>query len=342
MGTLLQVRNLQTQFNTEEGVVHAVDGVSYDVEEGETLGLVGESGCGKSVSALSILRLIPNPPGKIVGGEILFEGQDILKMSEEEIRHIRGNRIAMVFQEPMTSLNPVLTIGRQLTEALELHMKMDNSGARKRAAELLDMVGIPAASNRLDDYPHQFSGGMRQRVMIAMALSCNPKLLLADEPTTALDVTIQAQILEIMARLSRELGTAVVVITHNLGVVARYADRVNVMYAGKVVETSTADDLYANPRHPYTIGLLKSVPRLDQGKKDRLIPIEGVPPDLVHRPAGCAFAPRCAYKIDKCLTEIPPLMAAGDKHQAACWVMPTIETPIPGKTVVAQESGANG
>ena len=247
MGTLLQVKNLQTQFNTEEGVVHAVDGVTYDVEEGETLGLVGESGCGKSVSALSILRLIPNPPGKIVGGEIIFEGHDILKMSEEEVRHIRGNRIAMVFQEPMTSLNPVLTIGRQLTEALELHLKMDNSQARRRATELLDMVGIPASSARLDDYPHQFSGGMRQRVMIAMALSCNPKLLLADEPTTALDVTIQAQILEIMARLSRELGTAVVVITHNLGVVARYADRVNVMYAGKVVETAAADELYANP-----------------------------------------------------------------------------------------------
>jgi oligopeptide transport system ATP-binding protein len=341
MGTLLQVRDLQTQFNTEEGIVHAVDGVSYDVEEGETLGLVGESGCGKSVSALSILRLIPNPPGKIVGGEIFFEGQDILKMSEEEVRHIRGNRIAMVFQEPMTSLNPVLTIGRQLTEALELHLKMDNSAARKRAAELLEMVGIPAAANRLDDYPHQFSGGMRQRVMIAMALSCNPKLLLADEPTTALDVTIQAQILEIMARLSRELGTAVVVITHNLGVVARYADRVNVMYAGKIVEMATADELYANPRHPYTIGLLKSVPRLDQNKKDRLIPIEGVPPDLVHRPAGCSFAPRCAYKIDKCLTDIPPLAAAADRHQAACWVMPTIATPIPGLTGVAQGSGAN-
>src|SRR3974377_2411521 len=247
MGPLLQVRDLKTQFFPEEGVVRAVDGVSYDVEEGETLGLVGESGCGKSVSALSILRLIPNPPGKIVQGEILFEGEDLLKMSEEEIRHVRGNRIAMVFQEPMTSLNPVLTIGRQLTEALELHLKMDRAAANKRAAELLEMVGIPAAASRLNDYPHQFSGGMRQRVMIAMALSCNPKLLLADEPTTALDVTIQAQILEIMARLSRELGTAVVIITHNLGVVARYADRVNVMYAGKIVETAWAKELQANP-----------------------------------------------------------------------------------------------
>src|SRR5690242_20042621 len=303
MASLLRVKDLQTAFFTEEGIVNAVNGVSYEVNEGETLALVGESGCGKSVSALSILRLIPNPPGKIVGGEIMFDGQDLLKMDEEEIRHVRGNRIAMVFQEPMTSLNPVLTIGRQLTEALELHLKMDHSSSSKRAAELLEMVGIPSAASRLNDYPHQFSGGMRQRVMIAMALSCNPKLLLADEPTTALDVTIQAQILEIMARLSRELGTAVVIITHNLGVVARYADRVNVMYAGKVVETASAKDLYANPRHPYTIGLLKSVPRLDQGRKDRLVPIEGAPPDLVNPPAGCNFVPRCAYKIDKCMSE---------------------------------------
>ena len=325
MGTLLQIRDLTTEFYTEEGVVHAVDGVSYDVQEGETLGLVGESGSGKSVSALSILRLIPNPPGKIVKGEVLFEGEDILKMSGEEIRHIRGNRIAMVFQEPMTSLNPVLTIGRQLTEALELHLKMDSSSAKRRASELLDMVGIPAGGARLNDYPHQFSGGMRQRVMIAMALSCNPKLLLADEPTTALDVTIQAQVLEILARLSSELGTAVVIITHNLGVVARYADRVNVMYAGRIVETATADDLYAHPRHPYTIGLLKSVPRLDQSKKDRLIPINGVPPDLVNRPVGCSFAPRCEFKIDKCITDNPPLMPVGEKHESACWVNPTID-----------------
>jgi oligopeptide transport system ATP-binding protein len=326
MGTLLQIKNLTTQFFTEEGIVHAVDGVSYDVEEGETLGLVGESGSGKSVSALSILRLIPNPPGKITDGEVFFEGEDILKMDEEEVRHIRGNRIAMVFQEPMTSLNPVLTIGRQLTEALELHLKMDSNAAKKRAAELLDMVGIPSGGARLNDYPHQFSGGMRQRVMIAMALSCNPKLLLADEPTTALDVTIQAQVLEILARLSRELGTAVMIITHNLGVVARYADRVNVMYAGRIVESAAAAELYARPRHPYTIGLLKSVPRLDQGKKDRLIPIDGVPPDLVHRPKGCSFAPRCQYKIEKCVVEDPPLMPVGDKHLSACWVQPTVDT----------------
>ena len=320
MSKLLQVRDLKTHFFTDEGVVKAVDGVSYDLEEGETLGLVGESGCGKSVSALSLLRLIPSPPGKIVGGEVLFEGQDLMRLDEDEIRHIRGNRIAMVFQEPMTSLNPVLTIGRQLTEGLELHLKMDRAAARRRAIELLEMVGIPEAPTRLNDYPHQFSGGMRQRVMIAMALSCNPKLLLADEPTTALDVTIQAQILEIMARLSRELGTAVIIITHNLGVVARYADRVNVMYAGKIVETASARTLYADPRHPYTVGLLKSVPRLDQVRKDKLEPIEGVPPDLINMPQGCSFYPRCAYRLDKCREEAPPLLQVDSNHYAACWV----------------------
>ncbi len=319
MGALLSVKDLQTHFFTEEGVVRAVDGVSYEIEEGETLGLVGESGCGKSVSALSILRLIPNPPGKIVGGQILFEDQDLLKMDEDEIRHIRGNRIAMVFQEPMTSLNPVLTIGRQLTEALELHLKMDRHAANRRAVELLEMVGIPEAGGRLGDYPHQFSGGMRQRVMIAMALSCNPKLLLADEPTTALDVTIQAQILEIMARLSKELGTAVIIITHNLGVVARYADRVNVMYAGRVVETASAKELYANPRHPYTLGLLRSVPRLDESRKEKLEPIEGLPPDLAHMPQGCAFYARCRFHVDRCLNERPDLMLVGERHLAACW-----------------------
>jgi oligopeptide transport system ATP-binding protein len=319
MATLLRVKDLRTHFFTEEGVVRAVDGVSYDLEEGETLGLVGESGCGKSVSALSILRLIPNPPGKIIGGEVWFDGQDILKADEDEIRHIRGNRIAMVFQEPMTSLNPVLTIGRQITEALELHLKMDKHASSKRATELLEMVGIPEAGARLNDYPHQFSGGMRQRVMIAMALSCNPKLLLADEPTTALDVTIQAQILEIMARLSKELGTAVIIITHNLGVVARYADRVNVMYAGRIVETATAKELYSNPRHPYTLGLLRSVPRLDEIRKDKLEPIEGVPPDLVNLPRGCPFYPRCRFHVEKCLDESPPLLMVGERHFSACW-----------------------
>jgi oligopeptide transport system ATP-binding protein len=259
-----------------------------------------------------------------VDGEIWFEGEDLLNVSEEEVRHIRGNRIAMIFQEPMTSLNPVLTIGRQVTEALELHMRMDRRSATRRAVELLEMVGIPDAPTRLKEYPHQFSGGMRQRVMIAMGLSCNPRLLLADEPTTALDVTIQAQILETMAQLSKEFGTAVIIITHNLGVIARYAQRVNVMYAGKIVEASTSREVYGSPRHPYTIGLLKSVPRLDQIRKDKLDPIDGFPPDLINMPPGCSFYPRCQYRIDRCQEEEPPLMLAGEKHYSACWVMPTI------------------
>ncbi|MCI0849438.1 MAG: ABC transporter ATP-binding protein [Chloroflexi bacterium] len=325
MTPLLQIKELRTSFFTDDGVVKAVDGVTYDVQEGETLGLVGESGCGKSVSALSILRLIPTPPGRIVGGEVIFEGEDLLKVDEDQIRHVRGNQIAMIFQEPMTSLNPVLTIGRQLTEALELHLSMASSDATQRAIELLELVGIPEAATRINDYPHQFSGGMRQRVMIAMALSCNPKLLLADEPTTALDVTIQAQILEILARLSREMGTSVVIITHNLGVVARYADRVNVMYAGKIVESATADDLYAKPRHPYTVGLLTSVPRLDQERKTKLKVIEGVPPDLINLPKGCSFEPRCSFSVDRCKDEIPPLMQVGEKHQAACWEWKAVE-----------------
>ncbi len=316
---LLQVRDLRTQFNTEEGVVRAVDGVSFDIYPGEILGLVGESGCGKSVSALSILRLIPTPPGKIVSGEVTFEGEDMAKMDETEIRHIRGFKIAMIFQEPMTSLNPVLTIGRQITETLELHLHLNHRAAIDRAVELLNMVGISDARARINDYPHQFSGGMRQRVMIAMGLSCNPKLLLADEPTTALDVTIQAQILEIMTRLTRELGTAVIIITHNLGVVARYADRVNVMYAGKIVEAATAPDLYANPRHPYTLGLLKCVPRLDRTLKGKLDPIEGMPPDLIELPPGCSFQPRCPFSVERCSEEIPPLQSVGDHHTSACW-----------------------
>jgi len=320
MAGLLQVKDLRTHFFTDEGVVRAVDGISYDVEEGETMGLVGESGCGKSVSALSILRLIPSPPGKIVGGEVWFDGRDLLKVNEEEIRHVRGNRIAMIFQEPMTSLNPVLTIGRQITEALELHLKMNRNAANRRAVELLEMVGIPEGHTRLNDYPHQFSGGMRQRVMIAMALSCNPKLLLADEPTTALDVTIQAQILEILARLSSEFKTAVIIITHNLGVVARYADRVNVMYAGKIVESGSAREIYGQPRHPYTLGLLRSVPRLDEARRDKLVPIEGLPPDLANIPPGCSFYPRCSYHIDRCRQEEPPFMLVDGKHYAACWV----------------------
>ena len=320
MGTLLSVRDLKTQFHTHEGVVKAVDGVTYDVEEGETLGLVGESGCGKSVSALSLMRLIADPPGRIVGGEIMFEGRDVLKLSEDEMRSIRGNKMAMIFQEPMTSLNPVLTIGRQLSEAVELHMKLNKAQGRKRAVELLEMVGIPEADRRVDDYPHQFSGGMRQRVMIAMGMSCNPKLLLADEPTTALDVTIQAQVLEIVQKLCSEMGTAVVIITHNLGVVARYADRVNVMYAGKIIERADAAELYSNPSHPYTLGLLHSVPRLDQAMKEKLDPIEGLPPDLINLPPGCPFVPRCKFAKPKCMEVYPPLFEVGKDHTAACWV----------------------
>lgn len=325
MATLLEVNDLATFFYTQDGVVKAVDGVTYDLQEGETLGLVGESGCGKSVSALSILKLIPNPPGKIVRGEIIFEGQDLLKMDDEQIRTIRGNRIAMIFQEPMTSLNPVLSIGRQLTEALELHMGLNTTDARSRAAEFLDMVGIPDGGNRLNDYPHQFSGGMRQRVMIAMAMSCEPKLLIADEPTTALDVTIQAQILELMQRISKETGTAILVITHNLGVVARYAHRVNVMYAGKIIERSSAAEIYAHPRHPYTLGLLHSVPRLDQPRREKLEPIEGMPPDLIALPDGCPFRPRCTYAIDRCEQEHPPLVDVREAHTSACWVADQLE-----------------
>jgi oligopeptide/dipeptide ABC transporter ATP-binding protein len=323
---LLDVKELKTYFHTMEGVVRAVDGVSYGVDEGETLGLVGESGCGKSVSALSIMRLIPDPPGKIVGGEVFFENEDLLKLPNEEMRRVRGRKIAMVFQEPMTSLNPVLTIERQLTEALQVHLKMDKSAAVKRAMELLERVGIPDPGRRLKQYPHQFSGGMRQRLMIAMALSCEPRLIIADEPTTALDVTIQAQVLELMKELSQQAGVALIIITHNLGVVARYADRVNVMYAGRVIEKGTSREIYATPRHPYTIGLLHSVPRLDQPRKEKLDPIEGQPPDLVNLPPGCPFKPRCRYAIEKCANEYPPLVSVGNGHQSACWVADKLET----------------
>ena len=319
MAKLLEVNDLATHFFTQDGVVKAVDGISYHVEEGEVLGIVGESGCGKSVSALSIMRLVANPPGRTVRGEVIFDGEDILKLADAEMRHIRGNRIAMVFQEPMTSLNPVLTIGRQLTETLELHQRMNKTEARDRAAELLRIVGIPDSERRLKDYPHQFSGGMRQRVMIAMALSCNPRLIIADEPTTALDVTIQAQILELMQELAREFGTAMVIITHNLGVVARYASRVVVMYAGKIIETGSALDIYHSPKHPYTLGLLRSVPRLDAEERKKLEAIEGLPPDLIDLPAGCSFAPRCRFAYERCSQEMPELEGVGDGHDAACW-----------------------
>jgi oligopeptide/dipeptide ABC transporter ATP-binding protein len=317
---LLEVRNLTTHFLTAAGVVRAVDGVSWDIREGETVALVGESGCGKSVSALSVMRLVPAPAGRIVGGQVLFKGRDLLTLSEEEMRRIRGREIAMIFQEPMTSLNPVLSIGRQLTEGLEIHLGLSPAEARRRAVELLAMVGIPDPERRLAQYPHQFSGGMRQRMMIAMALACHPSLILADEPTTALDVTIQAQILELLKDLSRRLGVAMLIITHNLGVVARYADRVNVMYAGRIIEHGTARELYRNPRHPYTLGLLRSVPRLDEPRRERLAPIEGQPPDLTRLPPGCAFAPRCSFRVERCLTEAPPLGPVGaDGHVSACW-----------------------
>ncbi len=333
MAALLDVRHLSTQFTTGGGIVRAVDDVSWDVREGETVALVGESGCGKSVSALSVMRLVAAPAGRIVGGEIWFGGRDLLRLSEEEMRRVRGREIAMVFQEPMTSLNPVLSVGRQLTEGVEIHLGADSARARARAEELLHMVGIPDPARRLRQYPHQFSGGMRQRMMIAMALACEPSLVLADEPTTALDVTIQAQILELMKSLSRRLGVAMLIITHNLGVVARYADRVNVMYAGRIMEQGSAKELYAHPRHPYTLGLLRSVPRLDAPRRARLDPIDGQPPDLARLPAGCAFAPRCTFRVERCLVERPVLRPAGDDgHVSACW---EIER-LPDTTVVAE------
>ena len=320
MATLLEVQELKTTFATSGGLVRAVDGVSWDVNEGETVALVGESGCGKSVSALSIMRLVAPPAGRIESGRILFKGRDLLALSEPEMNAIRGCEIAMVFQEPMTSLNPVLTIGRQLTEGLEIHLNMKPAQAQARAVELLGLVGIADPERRLAQYPHHFSGGMRQRMMIAMALACNPSLILADEPTTALDVTIQAQILELMQSLSKRLGVAMLIITHNLGVVARYADRVNVMYAGRIIERATAAELYANPRHPYTLGLLRSVPRLDEPRRARLDPIEGQPPDLSRLPAGCAFAPRCSFRVARCEAQAPALAQAGPGgHVAACW-----------------------
>jgi oligopeptide transport system ATP-binding protein len=320
MADLLEVKNLKTEFHTQDGVVHAVNGVNFNVSEGETLGIVGESGCGKSVTVLSVMRLIPVPPGKIVDGQVIFDGRDLLKLDDEEIRQVRGNRIAMIFQDPMTSLNPVLTINQQVSEALELHLNMDKGTARKRTIELLTMVGIPEAANRVDDYPHQFSGGMRQRVMIAMALSCNPQLLIADEPTTALDVTIQAQILDLVRRLKREIGMAIIWITHDLGVVAGLAERVIVMYAGFIIEEARVKDVYGDPRHPYTLGLLGSIPRLDEKRKAKLTPIDGLPPDLIGLARGCPFYERCRFRIDRCREENPPLEMVAPGHWAACWV----------------------
>ncbi len=320
MEPLLRVKNLRTYFFTHEGVVKAVDGVSWDIAPGETVGLVGESGCGKSVTALSIMGLI-TPPGKICEGEIIFEGRDLLKVGGREMQDIRGNQIAMVFQEPMTSLNPVLTIDRQMTECLEVHMGMGRIAARNRAIELLELVGIPDANRRIKDYPHQFSGGMCQRVMIAMALSCNPKLLIADEPTTAVDVTIQAQLLEIMGDMTKRFATALAIITHNLGVIARHAQRVYVMYAGRIVEKGTAAQIYTQPRHPYTLGLMASVPRLDEAGKRRLATIDGMPPNLLATSVTCAFLPRCPYAVRACREKPwPSLRQIDNNHWIACEV----------------------
>lgn len=322
MADLLNVQGLETQFRTREGTVHAVNGVSFRLREGETLGIVGESGCGKSVSVMSMLRLIPTPPGKVVAGTAIYQGKDLLKISDEEIRHIRGSQISMVFQDPMTSFNPVLTIGRQVAEPLEIHSGVSRQQAYDRAAEMLDMVGIPKAKDRLNDYPHQFSGGMRQRVMIAMSLICTPQVLIADEPTTALDVTIQAQIVELVKRLRDELGMAIIWITHDLGIIAGLADRVNVMYGGYIIEEAPVKELYANPRHPYTIGLLGSLPRMDETRQRRLTSIDGLPPVLLEKPNYCPFAPRCHYAVEHCWNENPSLLPMSAEHFAACWVDP--------------------
>ena len=317
---ILDVKNLHTRFYTDDGVVQAVNGISYSLLEGETIGIVGESGCGKSVSVLSVMRLLPKPLATIEADRIMLFDTDVMALSEEEMRNIRGSQIAMIFQDPMTSLNPVLTIGFQLKEPLKLHLGLNDEEADARAAELLQLVGIPDALERLADYPHQFSGGMRQRAMIAMALACNPALLIADEPTTALDVTIQAQIVDLIQRLQKQLGMALIWITHDLGVVAGLAERVLVMYAGFIVENALVDDLYERPRHPYTAALLRSLPRMDGSAGEELESIDGLPPDLIQLPKGCPFADRCDFVQDKCRTENPPLETIAPNHKIACWI----------------------
>ena len=319
MAHLLEVRDLVTRFYTEEGIVYAVNGISYTLDEGESMGIVGESGSGKSVGVLSIMGLIPSPPGRVVSGEVIFAGRDLLKLSREEIGQIRGHEMTMVFQDPMTSLNPVLTIGLQMTEALIHHLGMNQEQADKRAVEMMELVGLPNAEDRLKDYPHQFSGGQRQRIGIAMALTCNPSLLIADEPTTALDVTIQAQITDLVTKLKEKLGMAIIWITHDLGVIASLVEKVAVMYAGFIVELALVDDLYENTSHPYTLGLLESLPKVTAKEKTRLIAIEGLPPDLLREPTHCPFAPRCRYAIDRCWQENPPLLAIAAHHYSACW-----------------------
>jgi oligopeptide transport system ATP-binding protein len=319
MTTLLEVKNLVTRFYTHEGVVHAVNGISYTLQKGESMALVGESGCGKSVSALSLLELVPSPPGVVEQGEVLFNGIDLLQQSERQLRHVRGGEIGMVFHDPMTSLNPVRTVGKQLVEGIRLHRGLESRLAKKRAIELLNLVGIPDADNRVNDYPNQFSGGQRQRIMIAMALSCDPALLIADEPTTALDVTIQAQIITLVKQLKAKLGMSVIWITHDLGVVASLVDKVAVMYAGYIVETAKVVDLYTETSHPYTLGLLESLPKIDARERQRLIPIEGSPPDLFDEPGHCPFAPRCRFAVAHCWQENPPLQPIAPQHAVACW-----------------------
>jgi oligopeptide transport system ATP-binding protein len=319
---LLEVQGLETQFITPDGIIHAVNGVSFSMDEHETIGLVGESGCGKSVTMLSVLRLVPTPPGKIAAGTALFNGRDLLKMNNDDLRKIRGAQISMVFQDPMTSFNPVLTIGRQITESLETHLRMSQGEAQSRAAQLLDLVGIPNAKDRLRDYPHQFSGGMRQRAMIAMALACNPKILIADEPTTALDVTIQAQIVDLVKNLRSEYGMAIIWITHDLGIIAGLAQRVIVMYGGYFIEEASVKELYGNPQHPYTLGLLGSLPRMDSDQVQELVSIDGMPP-VLHEAAGyCPFAPRCQFVKERCQVENPRLQEVVPGHRVACWVDP--------------------
>jgi oligopeptide transport system ATP-binding protein len=320
MNPLLDIKDLRTRFHTPEGTVYAVNGISFTVNEGETLAVVGESGCGKSVSMLSILQLIPTPPGEIASGQAIFNGVDLLKKTEEEMTSIRGKEIAMIFQDPMTSLNPVLTIRRQITESLRVHTSLQNKEAEQKAIELLNLVGISDGARRLSDYPHQFSGGMRQRVMIAMALACSPSLLIADEPTTALDVTIQAQIVELVTKIRNQSKMAIIWITHDLGVVAGMADRVIVMYAGYIVENAKVLDLYENPLHPYTNALIGALPRVDRRRDKRLKSIAGAPPSLLVEPHGCPFATRCEYTLEKCRQENPPLVQVSDSHSLACWV----------------------
>jgi oligopeptide transport system ATP-binding protein len=317
---LLQIKDLALQFHTLDGTVHALNGISYGVSEGQTLGVVGESGCGKSVSVLSVMRLIKEPPGKIVRGEVWYRGQNLLELETREMEHIRGSEIAMVFQDPMTSLNPVLSIGRQISEAMVVHMGLTQEDARGRTIELLEVVGIPKASERLGDYPHQFSGGMRQRVMIAMALACNPSILIADEPTTALDVTIQAQIVDLVKELRDKIGMAIIWITHDLGVVAELADTVVVIYAGYVVEEADVFELFEHPQHPYTLSLLKSLPRVDSVSHEKLATIPGAPPDCIVMPPGCPFVPRCTFAVERCYHENPALAPVGLDHKSACWV----------------------